>query len=124
MKMQPVILPVMALLVGVGNLAGCNDPRAEAPSRTRLERINAYAEMMRDREDEGPGRVAYTLNLIEQQKQRSDEHLQRDLRRLDDWSRRDVQRWYDRQRRYRSDLLDMWDGNPDLADEMIPRMFY
>jgi len=122
--MKTAITKLIALLIGLGTLAGCNDPRAEAPSRTRIDRINGYAKMMRDREAQGHRRVAHTLDLIERQNRRSDEHLRRDLRRLNRRSHYDIQRWHDRQPRYRSDLLDMWDGNPDLANEMIPRMFY
>ncbi|MFH0981364.1 MAG: hypothetical protein V2A79_07490 [Planctomycetota bacterium] len=115
---------LVALLVGSGGLAGCNDPRAVAPTRTRLERIDYYCTAARDRENEGPRRLAHMSHLIEDQAVRDDAHVRRDLKLLDEWSRRDVQRWHDRQPRYRADLMDAWDGNLEMANDVIPRMFY
>ena len=112
------------LVVGAGGLTGCNDPRADAPTRARRGRIDHYVTMMRDREDEGPRRLAATSHLIERGARRHEAHLSRDLKRLAKWSQRDVQRWHERQPRYQADLKDLWDGNLERANEVIPRMFY
>lgn len=124
MKMNQTITILSTLVISVVSLGGCTDPRAEAPTRTRLDRINRYGRMVRDRENEGPRRLAASADLIERQSRQHDAYLRRDLKRLKDWSRRDIQRWHERQARYRADLEDLWDGNLELADETIPHMFY
>ena len=124
MKAKQPITALVMLVIGAGGLAGCGDSRAVAPTRARLERIDRYVTMMRDRKNEGPRRLAATSDLIERQTHRHEAHLSRDLKRVEKWSRRDIQRWYERQPRYRADLEDLWNGNLELADEIIPRMFY
>ncbi|MCK4658424.1 MAG: hypothetical protein KAV82_02790 [Phycisphaerae bacterium] len=115
---------LMTLVIILAGLGGCTDPRAEAPTQVRLDRIKAYGGMMRDRENQGPERLAATVKLIEEQIERDAAHLDRDLSFLQKWSRRDRRRWNQRQARYRADFLDQLDGNPQLANDMIPRMFY
>ena len=124
MKTRPAITTMMTFALGLGTLAGCSDPRAAGPTQTRVDRINRHVVRMREREDEGPARLAVSAELIQRQARWHDAHLRRDLTRLRTWHQRDRQRWHDRQPRYRADLEDFWDGNLELADEIIPRMFY
>ncbi len=124
MKALQAISILIAGVIGVGSLAGCNDPRAVRPTQTRLARIDQYCALIRDRENEGPRRLRHTSDLISDQYDRDVAHLQRDLGYLDKWSRYDLRRWHDRQPRYRADLTDYFDGNLELANETVPHLFY
>ena len=124
MRARLNILILAVLLAAGAGLPGCHDPRATRATQTRLARIEHYGNEFRDREAEGSDRLKHSSDLIAQQAQREREHFARDLRYLDRWARDDVQRWYDRQPRYRADLVDMFDGNLPLANEIYPRMLY
>ncbi len=113
-----------ACVVGAAALGGCTDPRAQGPTQVRMAQINAYMKMASEREDESSKRLLAITQMIDSQDRRRDDRLQRDVKRLEKSWNRDVKRWYGRQFRYRSDLKDMWDGDPDRADKMVPRMFY
>lgn len=111
-------------LAALAGLAGCSDPRAVAPTRTRLERIDLHLTQLRDREADGTRRLAVMSELIERESRWHDEHFARDVRRVGDWARHDVKRWHERQPVYRARVTDAVDGDVKNANDTIPLMFY
>ena len=114
----------LAGFVLLGGITGCADPRAVAPTRARLNKIDTDLTRFVEREQDGPRRLAEMEDLVEKDRRWHDELLARDLKRVKSWSEGDCQRWQERQPVYRADLADQLDGNLKQAYDTIPRLFY
>jgi hypothetical protein len=104
---------VLAAVVCVPGLLGCQSPAAERRIALREASLKWSTETLVERERDAPIRLGRTLARIEHDMQERPERLERDVRWLDDSLEHEFQRWQTRQKLYVEKLEQIFGGKPE-----------
>lgn len=113
-------LLVMSLLAS----SGCADPRFDRASQKRMARIHQRVGDWRQREAQGPPRLAGMQTRVVQSLDRHRDRFQKDIVYVNAVMQREIDRWPARRRRQAQFVRDYLDGDIQRADRTIPRLIY